>query len=91
MARARPRPVLSVAQAFVRCQEGVSGHAKYAALSWQAVLADQEAGWHEFRRCIDLLLCAPQVLRSGPLRLSCFLSTCDGVQACHALRFPSVR
>ncbi|KAK9821925.1 hypothetical protein WJX81_001000 [Elliptochloris bilobata] len=25
-----------------------------------AVLADQEAGWDELRRCIDLLLCAPQ-------------------------------
>ncbi len=61
MARARARPVLSVAQAFVRCQEGVSGHQKFGALLWQALLADQDAGWDEFRRCVDLLLCAPQV------------------------------
>ena len=84
MARARPRPVLTVAQAFVRCQEGVSGHAKFAALSWQAVLADQEAGWHEFRRCIDLLLCAPQA--RAAFIAACILSAANVTVSWPALR-----
>jgi len=67
MPRARAAPVLSVAQAFARAQDGVAAHRKLGELLWQALLADQEAGWAELRRCVDLLLCAPQV-RAAPRR-----------------------
>ena len=81
-ATTKKAPLLSVAQVFNRCQEGVSGHKKYAKLLWEAQEADPQKCWTDFAFCLDHLLVVPEVRRTrGYHQTGCKLS-CTAVVSC---------
>lgn len=63
MPRAR-KPLLSVAQVFTKCQEGVSGHSKYAKILWDVHEANAEQCWKDLCFCLHHLLALPEVGQS---------------------------
>ena len=61
MSRGKKKPLLSVAQIFNKCQEGVSGHTKYSKILWDVQEAEPEKCWNEFLFCLEHLLALPEV------------------------------
>ena len=57
---AKGKPLLSVAQIFTKCQEGVSGHSKYAKILWDVHEAAAEQCWTDFCFCLHHLLVMPE-------------------------------
>ena len=57
--------MLSVAQIFTKCQEGVSGHIKYSKILWDVQEADPDKCWKEFCFCLEHLLALPEVHRTA--------------------------
>ncbi|BDA45173.1 probable condensin complex subunit 3 at N-terminal half [Coccomyxa sp. Obi] len=60
MSRGKKKPLLSVAQVFNKCQEGVSGHSKYSKILWDVQEAEPEKCWNEFLFCLEHLLALPE-------------------------------
>ncbi|EIE21059.1 hypothetical protein COCSUDRAFT_43416 [Coccomyxa subellipsoidea C-169] len=60
MGRGKKKPLLSVAQVFTKCQEGVSGHNKYAKILWDVQEAEPDNCWKEFCFCLEHLLALPE-------------------------------
>ncbi len=58
---AKGKPLLSVAQIFTKCQEGVSGHSKYAKILWDVHEAAADQCWKDFCLCLHHLLVMPEV------------------------------
>ncbi|CAL8469060.1 g8601 [Coccomyxa elongata] len=60
MSRGKKKPLLSVAQVFNKCQDGVSGHTKYSKILWDVQEAEPEKCWNEFLFCLEHLLALPE-------------------------------
>jgi hypothetical protein len=61
MRRGKKKPLLTVAQVFNKCQEGIGGHTKYAKILWDIEEADREGCWKDLLFCLDHLLTLPHV------------------------------
>lgn len=65
MGRGKKKPLLSVAQVFTKCQEGVSGHDKYSKILWDVQEAEPDNCWKDFCFCLEHLLGLPEVRQAA--------------------------
>ncbi len=90
----KKKPLLSVAQVFNKCQEGVSGHSKYAKILWEVHEADPQQCWTDFTFCLDHLLALPEVTGAWhPVKPTLLVPpcACSGLHNCSGGHSTSVQ